>query len=334
MYKSKYFGFGKKSIIFCSVIISLLFISTVTAVPQINGSIAIDNLDQLNNKETISYLLSEKIKFDKIGTNDAEISSLFIFSKIIEFEIAMIDESDYQNENIENMEIDEKSLIDETNNCIISLSNSINKIQLENEFTKEEFNSIEFLKVMLIKISKVFINEFYNNNGIIKEDNTLIENGLLQRIISLILTILQFIVTIIKGILQGFFTLFSGVIKTIGAIIGIIVLFFAEVQTLLLLTGLYMISLGLLSKNIIKTLASVGAPIFAAISAFLSILTGTLLGNITAVLFSILGVIIILAIPIALIAAFLYFSGYFENGDGDGFLYILASSIVYYLKTI
>ena len=171
-------------------------------------------------------------------------------------------------------------------------------------------------------------------NGIIKENNVLLENGVLQKLLSLILTVLQLIVTILKAILQGFFTLFGGLIRTIGAIIGIIVLILADFQTILVLTGVYMISLGVLSKNIIKTLASVGAPIFAAISAFLSVAIGSLLGSLSAVVFSILGVLIILAIPIALVAAFLYISGYFDNGDGDGLLYIIASCLAYYLKAI
>jgi len=341
MYKSKYFGFGKKSIIFCSVIISLLFISSATAVPQVNGSLAIDKLDELNQNKILLAHLSKNIYLDNLESEATKMSTLFLFSKIIGLEINMIDDSNYNQDNINSISenfindaIDEKDIIDETKNCIISLSNTINNIQRENDLTKEEFESIENLNGMVLKISSIFINKFYNNDGIIKDNNVLLENGLLQKIISFILTVLQFIVTIIKGILQGFFALFGGLIRTIGAIIGIILLIIADVQTILLLIGLYMISLGVLSKTIIKTLASIGAPIFAAISAFLSIAIGTLLGSISAVVFSIFGVLIILAIPIALVAAILYFSGYFDSGDGDGLIYIIASCITYYLKTI
>ena len=222
----------------------------------------------------------------------------------------------------------------ETKNCIFSLSDKIEFVQKNNDFNSEEYNSINLLKGMVLKIGSAFINKFYNNNGIIKDNIVLQENGLLGNIISLILTVLQFIITFLKAILQGFFTLFGGLIRTIGAIVGIIVLILADIQTILLLSGLYLISLGVLSKNIIKTLAGIGAPIFAAISAFLSIAIGSLLGSISVVVFSILGILIILAIPIALVAAYLYFTGYFDSGDGDGLLYIITSCIAYYVKSI
>jgi len=341
MYKSKYFGFGKKSIIFCSIIISLLFISSATAVPQVNGSVTIDKLDELNQNRILLNLFSTNIDLSDLDSESTKISALYIFSTIIGLEINMIDDSNYNqdkiniiSEKVKNDEIDEKDIIEETKNCIVSLSYAINNIQKENDFTNEEYESIEVLNGMVLKIASLYINKFYNNNGIIKENNVLLENGVLQKLLSLILTVLQLIVTILKAILQGFFTLFGGLIRTIGAIIGIIVLILADFQTILVLTGLYMISLGVLSKNIIKTLASVGAPIFAAISAFLSVAIGSLLGSLSAVVFSILGVLIILAIPIALVAAFLYISGYFDNGDGDGLLYIIASCLAYYLKAI
>jgi len=235
---------------------------------------------------------------------------------------------------LENDGIDEKDVISDTKDCIISLSNTIDIIQNNKELNNEEYTSLNTLNNYISIINTLFTNKFYNNNDIIKDNTILLENGVLQRLISLILTILQFIVTILKAILQGFYTLFGGLIRTIGAIIGIIVLIFAELQTILLLTGLYIISLGVLSKDIIKTLTGIGAPIFAAISAFLSIAFGNLLGSFSAAIFSIIGVIIILAIPIALVAAFLYFSGYFDNSNGDGLLYILSSCITYYLKTI
>jgi hypothetical protein len=341
MKKNIYFRFGKKSITLCSIFITLLFVSSATAVPQVNGSLAIEKLDEINHSKIMFDFVLENIDIQDIESEKSKINSLFILSKIIKYEIGMIDDSyininqlDDASNKIKNDEIDEKELIIETKNCITSLSDTINIVQENNDFTLEEYKSIELLKGMILRIGSVFINKFYNNDGIIKDNTALQENGILRNIISLILTVLQFIVTILKAILQGFFTLFGGLIRTIGAIVGIIVLILADIQTILLLSGLYLISLGVLSKNIIKTLASIGAPIFAAITAFLSIAIGSLLGSITAVLFSILGVLIILAIPIALVAAYLYFTGYFDGGDGDGLLYIIASCIAYYMKSI
>ena len=341
MNKSKYFGFERKSIILFSIMISLLFISSATAVPQVNGSIAIDKIDELNQNEILIDLISKNFDFNKKEYESTTINELYIFTQIIGLEIDMIVSSNYNTDLIntvseigQNNVIDEKVVIIETKECISSLSNNINIIQNDNELNNKEYDSLNIIKGYLLKIDNVFTNKFYNNENINKDSYLLLDNGAFQNIISIILTVLQFIITILKALLQGFFTLFGGLIKTIGAIIGIIVLILADIQTILLLAGLYIISLGVLSKNIIKTLASIGAPIFAAISAFLSIALGSLLGSIFAVGLSIIGVLIILAIPIALVAAFLYFSGYFDQGDGDGLLYIIASCIAYYMKTI
>ncbi len=339
MFKNKYFRFGKYSLSILSITITLLFISSVTAVPQANGSLMVDKINEINQKNKLFDFLIDNINLHEIDSDDENLKSIFILSRIIDYEIEMIDSSsininfdDFSNI-LDNTEIDEYDLIDETKNCITALSNNIVNIEGYNDFSDEERNSIELLRIMLSKMNSVFINKFYNNNGIIKENDILLDNGLLRNIISLILTVLQFIVTILQAILQGFFTLFGGLLRTIGAIVGIIILILADIQTILLLTGLYLISLGVLSRNIIKTLASIGAPIFAAISAFLSIAIGSLLGSFSAIAFSILGVVIILAIPIALVAAFLYLSGYFDTNDGDGLLYIIASCFAYYMKT-
>ena len=341
MNKSKYLGFRNNCIIFCSIIISLLFISSATAVPQVNGSITINKVDEINKQNMLFNLYINNIDFDNLNSDETDIKNLYLLSRIIGLEIDMIDESKCNLENVvtisndlEDFIINENDLIIETKGCIISLLNVINTIKDDKVFNNDEYESLNILNGFVKIINNIFTNKFYNNNDILKDNSLLIENGILQRLISLILTVLQFIVTILKAILQGFFTLFGGLIRTIGSIIGIIVLIFAELQTILLLTGLYMISLGVLSKNVIKTLTGIGAPIFAAISAFMTIAFGNLLGSLSTAIFSIVGVAIILAIPIALIAAFLYFSGYFDNDDGDGLFYIISSCFVYYIKSI
>jgi hypothetical protein len=338
MYKSKYLIFGKRSIIIFSIFISLLFISSVTAVPQSNGSLAIDKIDDLNQNQKILELIEN---FNKRNHKSITNKDLYLFTKIIKLEIITIG-NEFNNENSinsilvqkENNIIKNEDIIMETKNCITSLSSSIENIKNDYKSNNIEFDSLNILEKYLLKIDNAFTNNFYNNNDIIKDEYLQLNNGVFQNIISLFLTIIQFIITLLKALLQGFFTVFAGLIKTIGALIGIIILIIADIQTILLLTGLYIISIGILSRNIIKTLASIGAPIFAAISAFLSIAIGSLLGSIVTIGFSIIGVAIILAIPIALIAGFLYFSGYFDNGDGDGLLYIITSSFAYYLKSI
>jgi hypothetical protein len=329
--------FGKKGIVLISIIVSLLFINSVTAVPQYNASLSIEKLDKINQNVRILEILNN---LKEINNNHNLNNQLHIFMEIIELEIEIIDNT-YNDENsvdkiydLDNNEIDNENIIKETKNCISSLSNSIDNIKNDQEFNDKYYDSLSILKNYLLKLDNVFTNKFYNDNVINKDNKLFLNNGAFQNIISIFLTIIQFIITLLKALLQGFLTVFGGLIKTIGALIGIVILILADIQTVLLLTGLYIISLGVLSKNIIKTLASIGAPIFAAISAFLSIALGSLIGSIATIGFSIIGVAIILAIPIAAVAAFLYFSDYFEQDDGNGLLYIITSSIAYYIKSI
>jgi len=277
----KYFKFNKNCVVLISIFLALLFVSSVTAVPQVNGSLTIDKIDQVNRNKLLLDFTIENIDLIDIISEENEINSLYVLSKIIEFEIASFDDSIHESKileeaslKIDDNKIDQNELIDTTKNNIFKLSDTITNVQVNENLNLNEYNSLEILRVLLLKMGTQYINKFYNNNDIIKDNNLLLNDGLLQNIISLILTVLQFIVTMLKAILQGFFTLFGGLIKTIGAIIGIIILILADIQTMLLLTGLYFISLGILSKNIIKTLAGIGAPIFAAISAFLSIAIG------------------------------------------------------------
>ena len=56
-----YLGLRKKVVVLCTISIALLFISSATAVPQVNGSIAVEKIDKFAKIETIFRALSEKI---------------------------------------------------------------------------------------------------------------------------------------------------------------------------------------------------------------------------------------------------------------------------------
>ena len=62
MHKIKYFNLGKKAISICAVFIVLLFVSSVTAVPQTNGSVLIDNVNNNIKIKNILKSISEEIE--------------------------------------------------------------------------------------------------------------------------------------------------------------------------------------------------------------------------------------------------------------------------------
>lgn len=54
-------GLRKKVVVLCAISIALLFVSSATAVPQVNGSIAIEKIDKVTRMETTFRTIYEKI---------------------------------------------------------------------------------------------------------------------------------------------------------------------------------------------------------------------------------------------------------------------------------
>jgi len=69
MLNNGYLGLRKKVVVLCAISIALLFVSSATAVPQVNGSIAVEKIDKVAEIETIFKILSEKIN-KILGNND------------------------------------------------------------------------------------------------------------------------------------------------------------------------------------------------------------------------------------------------------------------------
>jgi len=61
MANNRHLGLRKKVVVLCAISFALLFVSSATAVPQVNGSIAVEKIDKVAKIETTFKTLYEKI---------------------------------------------------------------------------------------------------------------------------------------------------------------------------------------------------------------------------------------------------------------------------------
>jgi hypothetical protein len=97
MSNNGYLGLRKKIVVLFAISVALLFVSSATAVPQVNGSIVVEKIDKVTKIETIFKTLSEEIKeiLDKNDITDADAILetnnngngilLKVFTKILDF---------------------------------------------------------------------------------------------------------------------------------------------------------------------------------------------------------------------------------------------------------
>lgn len=346
MYNKKYLGLSqglrRKAVILCAISIALLFISSATAVPQVHGSIAIEKIDKAEKLETIYRLLSEEIDLNNLNSDEEKINSVFMLAAIVEQTIYMVKNPDgdfdvkaIQNaaEKISNDEICETDVISKTQTCLNSLYTVIGNMLTNKDLSEEEANTFETLKNYVSKLQTLVNEEAPDDDTALNSDGNG-NDGFLQKLWSILMTILLIPLMILKGVFKGTIGLLGGLLKGIGSIVTIILLMLAGLQTSLILTGFFVIYIGILSKIGIKIFAAIGAPIFAILSASLTLAIGSVLGNISVVIHSILAVLIIFAIPLIIIAAVILLLGESEGGRGvdrDGLLYMMASYIAYLL---
>lgn len=342
MYNKKYFGLsqglGRKAVILCAISIALLFISSATAVPQVHGSIAAEKIEKAEKLETISRLLSEEIDIDNLNSDEEKINSIFMLAAIVEQTIYMAENPDgnfdvkaIQNaaEKISNDEICKTDVVSKTQTCINSLYTVIDNMLTNEELSEEESYVFETLKNYVSKL-QILLNEETPDEDTVFNSGSNGNDGFLQKLWSILMTILLIPLMILKGVFKGSVVILGGLLKGIGSIVTIILLMLAGFQTSLVLAGFFIIYIGILSKIGIKIFAAIGAPIFAILSASLTLAIGSVLGNISVVIHSILAVLTIFAIPLIIIAAVVFLLSEPE-GNGDGLLYIMASYIAYLL---
>ncbi|MCK5258672.1 MAG: hypothetical protein KAJ69_04060 [Thermoplasmatales archaeon] len=305
MRNGKYSKLGEKTIMLGAIVVALLFVSSATAVPQTHGSVVVEKLDKIEKIETIYSILSEEIDIENLDSDETTIGTVFMLATVTEQISSMARDSDgeldtsaIQNaaEKIDRGEIDEKDVIFKIQDCLNLLSTIIDERLIEKELSNEELIAFRTLKTYVLKLQSMIDGEALNSNISTEKGG----DGLLQKLISIILIILLIPFMILKGVISGVIGIITGTLCGIGALIKLVVLLFAGVQSMLMLTAFFVIFIGIMSRIGIKLFAAAGAPIFAIITSRLIPAIGSLLGGLSLAIHSLAALLIILAIPIVI----------------------------------
>ena len=91
--------------------------------------------------------------------------------------------------------------------------------------------------------------------------------------------------------------------------------------------GLFLINVGIQSIDIIKSVASILAPIFGVFSQILTNILGSLIGSLSVILHFILAIAVMLAIPLAIFAVIYFLGESDEEPTFQNFLDLILSWI-------
>jgi hypothetical protein len=332
----------EKKLLFISIIIAALLISTTTAVPQAQGQILNDQIDRYETVREFNNLL-ETVSTEQTDAEESNTYSMLITlsNKLIELlsnseNIAMTDI--FSEDSTQELRSEEKSTL-ETENTILSLQTLLtdNLDELNDPVSQKlDFQFFQTLITWLINLLKNRI----TGDG---DDGIPIGDGLnFIEILKSILASLSGILGILFKILaKGITGLITGIIKIIVSIVVVFLLFLAGIQTVLTLGAFFFLFLGIMAKIGIQAVSIIGAPLFAILSALISVSLGTIIGNLSMMLFSILALVVLFALPIGIAALIFYFisDGSFELPDFNfdpelnrtGLLYMILSVIANYL---
>jgi hypothetical protein len=305
MQNKKNFKLGKKTIIIGVMVVALLFVSSATAVPQTHGLIVVEKLDKIEKVKTISSILSDTIDIENLDSDEVMIDSVFMLAVVTEQIISMarnpdddLDISSIQSaaENIEREEIDEKDVILKTQDCLDLLSTIIDEMLTEKELSNEEIILFKTLKTYGLKMQSLIDDEVLNSDISTEQE----KQGLIQKLLSIILILLIIPFMILKGVINGIIGVTMGVLRCISALIKLVILFIAGAQGMLTLAAFFVIFMGVMSRIGLKLFANIVAPIFALIAARLIPAIGALFGGLSLAVHSLVALLIIFAIPIAI----------------------------------
>lgn len=300
--------------LFGSILVVIMLLSTVTAVPQQHASVLNDQLDRKQQLETFFSILNEQeeneqgsVIYTRFLLNIADVMLYQLQEDKDSVELTETIIFDAIPDPDESMNTEEVMI--QAENTLITLESVLDDLNDSIE-TEEAMMNIPGLRSLISLLIRFIRNRIGNGNGLPRGTGNIL--SILRTIFSVLGSILVFIA---QAVLQGISLLIGGIIKVIVALVTIVLLILAGVQTILTVGAFFLIFMGFMSNIGLRAFSIIASPIFALLSAQLSISIGKLLGGISMALFSILGFIVFFALPILLIIGLV-----FLLGDGfDGF---------------
>lgn len=331
MYAKKPLGLRKKGVILGAIAIAFLFISQTTAVAQVQGSAVVDQIEQYHQTNDITSLL---FNLKNTNTDNTALSYLYLLILLDEKLIDAITQPEdisisftQLGEELENQEITETILVEKTQDCVVSLEESINALMQSDDLSPEKRTALQSLESLLATLQSLLENKNILNNGGGGG------GGFFEKLLSILLTLLLIPLIIIKGIIKAAIGILGGLLKILSALVGIVVLMFLGLQAGLTLTAFFVLLMGVISKIGIKVFAVIAAPIFALLAAQITVLAGSVLGGISLALHSLIAIALIFAIPLAIVAILGLLASGGSDGDGGGFLYMILSVLANRFKS-
>lgn len=296
----------------------LILVSTVTAVPQQHAEVFNDQLDKKQQLEDFTNAV-EDFKTDETSAT----KYMTFLLNIADILIKEIGKNPESVDITESMIIDalpseeEKTPEDVTNQALgilQKLKDLINRLMnrengINDSIDLPSLNSLITLLINFIRENLLPGND-QNNNG----DNGGNWFSKIRNIISVFVSIISYV---IKGILQGVTLLVGGILRVIGALITLVLLIIAGIQTTLTVGAFFLVFMGFVSKIGLKAFSVMAAPVFAFLAAQFTVSIGSLLGGISMALHAVLAFALFFAIPLLLVAGVVLLTGE-DSGDDDG----------------
>ncbi|MFH1013875.1 MAG: hypothetical protein V1769_05145 [Thermoplasmatota archaeon] len=347
MNTSTIYSLKRRTILFSTLLVTLLFLSATTAVPQAQGKVVNDQLDRIETIRSYTTLI------ESISSIDTETQSKSYCLLLIGISDRLIDAiahpEQLQDTQLEDLipecpadeAITNELLVEKTEQTILSLQQTLDDLDESDSTPDEAKLSIPFWQTLISWLLKLLKNKLTGDNdgGIPDGGNA----GFFETLLSILSALMVIPMMILKLLVKGLVGVIGGIIKILGSIVIIFLLFLAGIQTSLTLGAFFFIFLGFMSKIGIQAFSIIGAPIFALIAAQISVSTGSLLGGLSMALFSILSIIILFALPIAIIGILILVIGGLPDDigdfdfnftpDGTGLLYMILSMIASFFKT-
>ncbi|MDG6218924.1 MAG: hypothetical protein QCI00_05745, partial [Candidatus Thermoplasmatota archaeon] len=294
-------NYRKKIIpLFGSILVVLMLLSTVTAVPQQHASVLNDQLTKKQQLETFFSVINEQEKNEQ--------GSLIYTGFLLNIADVMLYQLQKDTDSVEltetmifdaipdpNEPLNAEKIMIQAENTLITIQSVIDDLNDPLE-TEESMMNIPGLQTLISLLIQFIRNRIGNGNGLP------IGNGNLLSILKTIFSVLgSILVFIMQALLQGISLLIGGIIKVIVALVTIVLIILAGLQTILTIGAFFLIFIGFMSNIGLKALFTIASPIFALLSAQLSISIGKLVGGLSMALFSILGFMVFFALPLLLI---------------------------------
>lgn len=316
-------GHKNKAIILSVFAISLVFLSSVTSVPLIHGSTAIQGLEENQGSRDLSLFLSPQYiahiiqgqYMMNILTNQI-IQSLFYPGSPLDVTTFQMAVDNIYSENLnkensvsllhENTVLLSNYILDQSSQSPPMSSLSQNLLSTLQGLIDQLSFFLDILKDKTTNIDDLSTTPWITNQNLVAQN--------LINLVMLIIMVILFLldggfIAIIMGAASG---ILSAIVFVLGAIVGTITLLIMGLQGILSFAAIFVFLLGIVSKVVINVLSTLGAPLLAYLTWKLTGIMGGILGHVSLALLSLAALLLLLGLPISLGLVILALAG----GDG------------------